>query len=294
MALHLCMLLKAEGLDPADVSLVFHKTKLQPFRRMLPWLVRQRADLFEAYQAVHSTPAENTLKKRRFCASFVPLDEHLMMFVGVYCIAGFKELPTSFIYADRRYSELEETYGATDTGPTANLARQATQLRFDLECSGYLADFCGRLIVKSPMGRAYIRRADKLNPEISELLAEPQFEPTCPDWRELVLDGLEVRNLPESWRARLREWRGIYLIIDRAGGARYVGSAYGLENILGRWLAHVAGDVGVTRELKKRSAKDFRFSILERVSPDEVVEEVVALEHGWMNRLGTREWGLNA
>ncbi|MBL4559231.1 MAG: hypothetical protein JKP98_25855 [Rhodobacteraceae bacterium] len=41
------------------------------------------------------------------------------------------------------------------------------------------------------------------------------------------MTGLELRALPASWAPVLREWRGVYLIVDQTDGARYVGSAYG-------------------------------------------------------------------
>lgn len=294
MLLTFATFLASEGIEREKISLVFHKTKLQPFRRMLPWIVKQRPDLFDAYQAVHSTPAERTLKRRPLFASFVPVDDETMMLAGIYRIVGHEVLPCRDIYADPRYRELENSFGATDTGPSANIARGDAQLRFETELTDVLEDIRGRLIVTTPSGRAYVRRADNLDPEIFAIRSMSQFEPTCPEWRDLIVTGKEVRNLPKSWQTRLSEWRGIYLIVGQSDGARYVGAAYGAENIFGRWRDHVVGDVGVTRELKKRNPMNFRFSLLERVSPDAVIEEVVSLERTWMNRIGTIPWGLNS
>ena len=66
--------------------------------------------------------------------------------------------------------------------------------------------------------------------------------------------------MPNAWRDRLSQWRGVYLILDTSDGTRYVGSAYGQENILGRWLDHVRSDLGVTAELSHRNSNDFQFS----------------------------------
>ena len=108
-----------------------------------------------------------------------------------------------------------------------------------------------------------------------------------------MLTADEVRTLPRDWAARLREWRGVYLIIDQRDRMHYVGSAYGADNILTRWQAHVAGDKGVTKELALRDPAGFRFSILERTSPDLDKEAVIALEQSWKRRLDTLEHGLN-
>ena len=102
-----------------------------------------------------------------------------------------------------------------------------------------------------------------------------------------------LRAFPAGWRQTLSQWRGIYLITDATDGARYVGSAYGVENLLGRWQAHVAREVGVTAQLRHRDPVNFSFSILERVSPDMPTADVIALEQTWMTRLHTRTHGLN-
>jgi hypothetical protein len=58
-------------------------------------------------------------------------------------------------------------------------------------------------------------------------------------------------------------------------------------------MEHVAGESGVTAELRKRDPKQFRFSILERVSPDLPPDEVIRIERSWMDRLDTIRHGLN-
>jgi hypothetical protein len=92
----------------------------------------------------------------------------------------------------------------------------------------------------------------------------------------------------------LREWRGVYLIVDQTDGARYVGSAYGADNLLGRWRAHVQGDQGITAKLRARNPAHFHFAILERMAPDDPAEDVIAREMTWIARLDTRRHGLNA
>lgn len=282
------------GLDPCDVSLVFHTTRLQPLRRMLPWMVNQRPDLFEAYQSVHSTPAEKTLSGRRYFASFVPIGEREMLLAGVFEILSSKVGLPQDIYADPRFSELGIAFGASDTAPEANITRNRTQIVFDNKLTRFLDNLRGRLVVDAPKGRAYIRLAKNLDPEIRALFVESQFEPIMPDWRSLALTAPEIRSIPESWSRRLADWRGVYLIVDQSDGARYVGAAYGKENLLGRWRQHVKNETGITKELAKRETSGFRFSILERVSPDAFPEDVIALERSWMLRLDTIKNGLNS
>jgi hypothetical protein len=91
----------------------------------------------------------------------------------------------------------------------------------------------------------------------------------------------------------LSEWRGIYYIFDEASGKGYVGSASGNENILGRWKNYEATGHGGNAQLKPLDSQGFRFSILQRVSPDMGAAEVVAIENSWKERLHTRLHGLN-
>jgi hypothetical protein len=88
-------------------------------------------------------------------------------------------------------------------------------------------------------------------------------------------------------------WRGIYYIVDPSDGRGYVGSAYGTDNILGRWLSYGVPGHGGNKELRKRDPSNFQFSILQRVSPDMQADEVIQLEQTWKTRLHTREFGLN-
>jgi hypothetical protein len=113
--------------------------------------------------------------------------------------------------------------------------------------------------------------------------------PPAPGWGDLVVTAAEIRTLPVEWAARLAEWRGVYLVVDESGGARYVGSGYGDRNLLGRWRAHVAGQRGV-----KREPAQFRFLILKRAGPDMAPGDVIAVENNWKARLHSVAYGLNA
>lgn len=281
------------GIRPEDAAIILHTTNLPKLRKVLPWLVERRPDLFDAYQSVHSDPATATLRKRTYAASFVPYRDRTMIFVGLYRVVEARDMVTAEIYADPRFAELERDFGASDTGPDVNKRARSHQVRFTLDLMPQLAELRGRLTILSPQGRTYARLAERLDPAIAAIYPEPVFAPPFPAWRDLVLTCSELRLLPESWRQRLAEWRGVYMILDASDGGRYVGSAYGGENLAGRWKAHVSGELGVTAELGKRDVANFRFSILERVSPDMPPDEVIALESSWKRRLHTLEFGLN-
>jgi hypothetical protein len=100
--------------------------------------------------------------------------------------------------------------------------------------------------------------------------------------------------LPTRWRSALAHWRGIYFIFDVSDAKGYVGAAYGHDNILGRWLAYAATGHGGNSLLRQRDPRHFRFTILQRVSPDMEDDDVIRLEATWKERLHTRPpYGLN-
>ncbi|MBS8226599.1 GIY-YIG nuclease family protein [Vannielia litorea] len=164
---------------------------------------------------------------------------------------------------------------------------------FNFSLTDHMSDLVGRLMISPRRTQNYVRLAENLDPEIVELSSISMFDPLPPAWRKWCMTGPELRVISPNQEARLREWRGIYLIVDETDGARYVGSAYGAENLLSRWRSHVRRDHGVTAQLRQRNPANFRFSILERVSPDTPIEEITALEQTWMHRLHTKRFGLN-
>lgn len=101
-----------------------------------------------------------------------------------------------------------------------------------------------------------------------------------PEWDEIALTWEELGVLPTRWRSALSQWRGIYYIFDASDGKGYVGAAYGRENILGRWIAYGATGHGGNRLLRQRDHRNFRFSILQRVSPDMDDGDVIRLDAG--------------
>lgn len=186
---------------------------------------------------------------------------------------------------------LYRSFGAFDD--MAEASPERTHRWFHLVSDDRLVDLQGRLLIAARLTQNYIRLAENLDAPVLAIHETGAFDAPPPDWREMQLSAAVIQELPQGWAARLREWRGIYLITDTVDGARYVGSAYGADNLLGRWQQHVAGARGVTVGLATRASNGFRFSILERLSPDMEPEEVVRREHTWIRRLDTVAHGLN-
>lgn len=282
--------IKMAGLAPEQVTVMFHVSDKPKLQRDLPRLVEEEHHLFDVFQNQHSPRQQATVKSRKYMMSFVQTPHRAYVFAGVYEVRGHKFQTNAELDAHPLRTVLRERYD--DILFTRDKTQETGRLVFDLLLTDDLSTLRGRLHVEKPKDRAYARKAETLtNCTVSEITKDANFIPPMPSWDALVMTAQDIRTIAQSWADKLSQWRGIYHIVDMTDGARYVGSAYGAENILGRWKSHVNGDRGVTIELAKRNPNDFRFSILELLAPNAVMEDVVMREGSWKERLGTRMLG---
>jgi len=103
----------------------------------------------------------------------------------------------------------------------------------------------------------------------------------------------------KDWHKALTAVAGIYIIVEETSGLQYIGSAYGKDGILGRWMTYARTGHGGNAELQKaieegRFAKEnLRFSILRTLPKTLTMTEVVEHESQYKEKLGTRAFGLN-
>jgi hypothetical protein len=288
-------LLGQVGIAPTDVHVILHSPRQRALAGLLPYFAAREPEVLEAFQASHSVPAERVLQRKRpYVASFVRLQSlangtSKLCFAGVFEHHGWTSKTAAQILANPSIQRLR----ALDPGVYADLDPGRAYAWFDLRRSSYLAEYVDRLIIEARLTQSYVRLSENLDAPILALLETGHTAAPLPPWRDLILSAAQIRALPSRWQDKLLEWRGIYHILDTHDGARYVGAAYGQDNLLGRWRAHIAGDMGITKELSKRDPNGFVFTILERTSPDLPAEDVIALEQTWMARLHTKEYGLN-
>lgn len=286
-------ILQSVGIAPEQVNVMLHSPPEREFARVLPTLLHTRPAALEQYMSTHNLPAERALKKgRAFVASFVKIGDGRLVFAGLYRNAGWTDQVLADILAKPEAQFLIQTYGLYAVDVAGDQSR--TFPVFDFVVTDVLKELIGRLVVAANLTQTYVRLAESFEGKVLAIHEEGIAETPPPHWRELTATTAFLKAIPHGWAAMLSQWRGIYLIVDESDGSRYVGSAYGDDtNLLGRWLAHVNGEVGVTAQLRVRKTLNFRFSILERVSPDMPAAEVIALERTWMIRLHTVRHGLN-
>lgn len=289
-------LLRVQGYDPDAkdrIVLLRHRPYEDRLARAMPWIIEERPELFETYQSFPGRP-ETAIRRAEFVASFLGLSPGTAHFVGLYRVGESRRLDHEAFWGIPENHRLWEMGHGGFTHD--EVEKYGPRLQFDLERLPFYSDWRGRLVIDfPPPERSWFRWVDRGSFPIHAILEESAFSAPPPEWREIELTFAELATLPASWRARLAEWRGIYLIFDEGDRRSYVGSAYGQDNILGRWQAYARDGHGGNRELRGRDPQHFRFTILERLAPDLPPEDVLARENSWKVRLHSRQpLGLNA
>lgn len=230
------------------------------------------------------------LTKIQYFASFLGRVPGQALFVGLYRVNTWKEMATTDILKLAAVAELVERGNEPDT-------TRPTYVWFDLvPVPDFYPERKGRLVINwPPPERSWWRRAhNKDEMTVLTIHEDSALEAEMDPWESLVLSWDDLGVMPARWKAAIKEWRGAYYTFDVSDGMGYVGSASGGDNLLGRWLGYAATGHGGNVLLRDRDPKDFRFSILQRVSPDMPPAEVVALESTWKRRLHSRTpFGLN-
>ena len=136
--------------------------------------------------------------------------------------------------------------------------------------------------------------------EIQRGLSDKSFT----DYFSFVLDFSDLKEIIteeyKDWKQMLSATKGVYLISDGNTGKQYVGSAYGVDGIWGRWSEYVCtnghGNNKTLKELisaDKNYANKFQFSILMLLPSTVTSKEAIAKENLFKKKLGTNSFGLN-
>jgi hypothetical protein len=283
-------ILTDKDIDPHNVLVLRHRPSEPQFRKVLPWLAAEKPHVFNAYQQTQSEKLENAMMGMKYLASFIGHEAGKALFVGIYSIGKSKPMTYDQYWKLPAHVELKDLGMKGFTGE-----RRSSLLWFELVLTDFFAPWKGKLIIKwPPPERSWWRRAHRNVFALHAILEESALDAAMPAWDEINLSWDELRVIPGSWRMALSQWRGIYYIYNQAEGKGYVGSAYGDTNILGRWLNYAASGHGGNILLRQRDPKNFRFTVLQRVSPDMDASDVIRLEGTWKERLHTRSpSGLN-
>ena len=286
-------LLARERIDPRSVLVFRHRPRERQLNKVLPWLAAERPALFNAYQQAQREKLERVMRALTgagYIASFVGQEAGKALFVGLYRIAGSRPITWEEFWSIPANTDLK-TFGMEGFQGK----KRSSILWFDLQLTDFCAGWKGKLIVAwPPPERSWWRRAHRNVMPISAILEDSALDTAIPEWDAIDLAWEELAVLPSRWKSAFSQWRCVYYIFDTSDGKGYVGSAYGRDNLLGRWLDYAARGHAGNRLLRQRDPRTFRFTILQRLSPDMDAGEVIRIEASWKERLHTREpYGLN-
>jgi hypothetical protein len=282
-------LLQGKNINPHEVLVLRHRPQEFELDKIFPFLAADRPDLFNAYQQTQGEKLEKRMTKGGYVASFYGHESRRALFVGLYKIGKSKPLSYAQYWQVPAYKELKKLGMRGFSGKS-----RSSVLWFDLKLLDFYSSWKGKLIVDWPPGIAWWRRAHKNKIPIHAILEDSALDVTMMEWDRLDLGWNELGVISKRWQNKLSEWRGIYYIFDKSDAKGYVGSAYGTDNLLGRWRNYSATGHGGNRLLRERDPENFRFTILELLSPVERIDNVRNRENSWKERLHTRSpHGLN-
>ena len=284
----------SKGVDPQHILVLRHRPYEPELNKVLPWLAAEKPDVFNAYQQTQGEKLEKVMASMNgsgYVASFIGHEPGKALFIGLYSIGKTKPLTLKQYWQVPAHTEMK-AFGMH--GFTGENARHSI-LWFDLVLTELFASWKGKLVVGwPPPERSWWRRAHRNDMPVLSILEDSALDAAMPEWDAITLSWEELGVLPSRWKSALSQWRGIYYIFDNSDGKGYVGSAYGEANLYGRWLNYAARGHGGNKLLKERDPRNFRFSILQRVSPDMNAGDLIKLESSWKERLHTRlPFGLN-
>ena len=268
-------LLDLAGIERHEVRLLRHQDNRHTGFHSPYVLWRDHRDRFESYQSTQAIGDAAKLQAP-YWAAFVGVPGRETLFVGLYSSSLVGPLPQD---------ETHPVTGGVMKAGSCHLYR--TQVLPEM------AEYAGRLWIQWGEGyRTWIQRGDSKPKPIVELrrnLGEDPF----PGFQELIINLSDVDVIPLTWRTALASTRGVYLLTCPTTKEQYVGAAYGAEGFLGRWREYFITGHGGNIALKSRDPSDYQVSILETVGSGATVNDIVAAEARWKNKLQSREMGLN-
>jgi len=183
--------------------------------------------------------------------------------------------------------------------------RGADGFFYTLEHQSQYADLEGRIVID--WGSAAISWHQYItNKPVIEVYPPGSSLTPFTDYLDFSLSFNELQTLfknPDAhrdWKTSLTAVSGVYLILAESNGHQYVGSAYGLSGIWGRWSNYATTGHGGNKLLKELVASDseypesFRFSVLQVLPKTNKKAEVIRWENQYKLKLGSRATGLNA
>jgi len=254
-------ILEKNGLIPKDVQLVRHQDTRNTAKITLHKLWLTHPEKFERYQSVQ---ASKVFRLGKYIACFVVTPRGETLFVGLYRVNSLGTVQDAAFCPVNNTDDLGKHF-------------------YELEHQEALSKFAERLVIDWGKGRKWVQYADKNEKPILELRPNRQEE-RFPGFREFTCDLTELGKIPESWKDHLAKTHGVYLLMCKKTGRRYVGSSKGADGLWQRLHSYEQTKHGGNVELKKIDTSHMQVTILERVDTG-LVEKIEHIENLWKTKL---------
>jgi hypothetical protein len=261
------------------MKMVRHQDKRYPPGELM------RRGWLDAYQSFQKA---SVFDRVDYVLSFVGAGRTLARFVGVYKVIGCRPGPE----------------GALPPGCPHHEWLTPRYNYYQLERMPGYEELEHRLVVDWGGGvLAWHQRAS--NKPIVQLLPPGQRLELFEDYLDFTLTHSELRYLfrhadaNSEWRARLGAVAGVYLVLASTTGHQYVGSAYGVDGIWGRWAAYARDGHGGNVQLQELLTANpaypdaFMYSVLQILPRSTARAEVFRWEARHKQKLGSSSTGLN-
>lgn len=161
--------------------------------------------------------------------------------------------------------------------------------------------YFGRLIVQFHKNNAFVTlNGNRINDFlIKELLPNSLDNDFFPGYDKVNISWSELKRVIEkdTWKTVLQNQKGVYLLTDTSNGKKYVGSAYGENMILGRWISYIktghGGNVGLKQLPFEHIQQYFRYTILDIYKSTTDDQIIIERESWWKDVLQSRKFGYN-
>jgi hypothetical protein len=237
---------------------------------------------FDAYQAEQS-PDVNPFHKCDVIFSFVGVEGNQAEFHGAYRVLDCREFQKGDFAGAPEYLTLPHRDGKS-------------RIWYQLEEMPEFLSLRGRVIAQWVSTRGRFQTKDL---ELFEVLP-PGNQVRFPGYQDVVLTWAELQDifatprLHRDWKVALSSSAGIYRIVDhRKGGGIYIGAAYGVDGIWGRWSNYARTGHGGNKMLIPLDPSYFQWSIVRTLSGSMSEKEVIHVERIEMRKHGSRAVGLN-
>jgi hypothetical protein len=171
------------------------------------------------------------------------------------------------------------------------------------------SEYIGRLLIQSSgprtRGRAFYLENHYSELIVSALFERPYTGEAFCGYENIAhgfsqLEPIFIQN-KQDWKTALENIKGVYLIVNKANGKIYVGSAYGESGIWARWSCYIGTGHGWSDELTKLikakgidyARKNFQFSILEYRSMKADDQLIIEREQYWKRAFLSNTFGYN-